>query len=59
MNSTLQCFCHIEKFVNFFKYSQQVVSMVRNNKNNLTSSFKLLIEKLWPNNYDESYSQKF
>ena len=23
MNATLQCFCHIEKFVNFFKYSQQ------------------------------------
>ena len=32
--------------------------MVRNNKNDLTSSFKLLIEKLWPNNYNESYSQK-
>ena len=59
MNATLQCFCHIEKFVNFFKYSQQVVSMVRNNKNNLTFSFKLLIEKLWPNNYSESYSQKY
>ena len=51
MNATLQCFCHIEKFVNFFKYSEQVVSMVKNDKNNLTSSFKLLIEKLWPNNY--------
>ena len=59
MNATLQCFCHIEKFVNYFKYSQHVISMVRNNKNNLTSSFKLLIEKLWPNNYDESYSQKY
>ena len=33
--------------------------MVRNNKKNLTSSFKLLIEKLWPNNYDESYTQKY
>ena len=42
MNSTLQCFCHIEKFVNYFKYSKHVISMVRNNKNNLTSSFKLL-----------------
>jgi len=59
MNATLQCFCHIEKFVNFFKYSKQVISMVRNNKNSLTSSFKLLIEKLWPNNYNESYSQKY
>ena len=35
MNTTLQCFCHIEKFVNFFKYSKNVISMVRNNKNNL------------------------
>ena len=59
MNATLQCFCHIEKFVNFFKYSQKVISMVRSNKNNLTSSFKLLIEKLWPNNYSESYPQKY
>ena len=33
--------------------------MVRNNKNNLTSSFKLLIEKLWPNNNNESFSQKY
>ena len=59
MNATLQCFCHIEKFVNFFKYSQQIISMVRNNKNNLTSSFKLLIEKLWPNNYNDFYPQKY
>ena len=59
MNATLQCFCHIEKFINFFKYSQQVKSMVKTNKNNLTSSFKLLIENLWPNNYNESYSHKY
>ena len=59
MNATLQCFCHIGKFVNFFKYSQQVITIVKNDKSNLTSSFKLLIEKLWPNNYDESYSQKY
>ena len=49
MNATLQCFCHIEKFINFFKYNHQVVEMVRKDReNNLTSSFKLLIEKLWP-----------
>ena len=59
LNAALQCFCHIEKFVNFFKYSHQVVSIVRNNENNLTSSFKLLIEKLWPNDYDEFYFQKY
>ena len=59
MNAVLQCLCHIEKFVNYFKYSHHIISIVRNNKNNLTSSFKLLIEKLWPNNYNESSSQKY
>ena len=54
MNATLQCFCHIEKFVNKFKYSKTIINKVRSDKNNLTASFKLLIEKLWPNNYDPS-----
>ena len=49
MNATLQCFCHIEKFVNFFKYNSQ---MLNNKKDNLSSSFKLLIEKLWPKDLD-------
>ena len=48
MNATLQCFCHIEKFLNFFKYSKLVTNIVKE-KDNLTASFKLLIEKLWPN----------
>ena len=59
MNATLQCFCHIEYFVNKFKYSQNIIDKVRNNKKNLTASFKLLIEKLWPNNYDPSNSPKY
>ena len=54
MNATLQCFCHIEKFINFFKYSSQINNIIQNNKNNLSSSFKLLIEKLWPDNYDNN-----
>ena len=29
MNATLQCFCHIEKFVNYFKYSQHAISLVK------------------------------
>ena len=53
MNATLQCFCHIERFVNYFKYNQNVINLVKCNKNNLTASFKLLIEKLWPNNYKD------
>ena len=50
MNATLQCFCHIKKFVEFFKYNPQVANI--QNKNNLSSSFKLLIENLWPNDYN-------
>ena len=59
MNSTLQCFCNIKKFVDFFKYSKQVANIVKNSKNNLTSSFKLLIEKLWPKNYNPVTSRKY
>ena len=57
MNATLQCFCHIEKFLNFFKYSSQVIELVKNNKDNLTASFRLLIEKLWPNNINMNNNQ--
>ena len=65
MNATLQCFCNIEEFVNFFKYNGYLINKVRNDdgKKTLSSSFKLLIEKLWPNNYyinnqQKSYSPK-
>ena len=59
MNATLQCFCHIEKFINFFKYSHQPIDIVKKDKKTLTSSFKLLIEHLWPNNYNKSTSKKY
>ena len=55
MNATLQCFAHIEKFINFFKYNSQINQL--NNKykqqqeKKLYSSFKLLIENLWPDDY--------
>ena len=50
MNATLQCFCHIKKFLDYFKYSKKVKDRTRNDKNGLTPSFKLLVENLWPNN---------
>ena len=50
MNSSLQCFCHIKKLVQFFKYSQQANNI--NDNNTLSSSFKLLIENLWPEDYN-------
>ena len=53
MNSTLQCFCHIIDFVNYFKYNHYVIDFIRKDKEKktLTSSFRLLIENLWPNNH--------
>ena len=53
MNATLQCFCSIEKFVDYFKYNKHLINTVKSdtNKSKLCSSFKLLIEKLWPDNY--------
>jgi hypothetical protein len=44
LNSILQCFCSIERFINYFKHSYKQ----SNSNNNLCSSFKLIIDKLWP-----------
>ena len=49
MNSTLQCFAHIKRFVNYFtndKYKTPVMS----NKETLSYSFKILMDKLWIDN---------
>ena len=53
MNATLQCFCNVEKFVDYFKYNKHLIDTVKNdiNKRKLCSSFKLLVEKLWPDDY--------
>ena len=53
MNATLQCLCNIPKFVNYFKFNKNLKDLVRNditygNNSMLCSSFKLLIEQLWP-----------
>ena len=50
MNATLQCLCNIEKFVDYFKYNPHLINTVKEDKDKskLCSSFKLLIEKLWP-----------
>ena len=50
MNATLQCFCHIVKFVNFFKYSKQAIEIYeKKEQDKLSYSFKILIEELWTN----------
>ena len=53
MNATLQCFCNIYKFADYFKSNKHLVDIVNKDKNNfkLCSSFKLLIGELWPDNY--------
>ena len=52
MNATLQCLCQIEKLVNFFKINLKVKEIENKYKNNstncLTTSFKYLVENLWP-----------
>ena len=52
MNATLQCLCNIPKFVNYFKYNNHLREYVKSDlvigNTKLSSSFKLLIEKLWP-----------
>ena len=54
MNATLQCFCHIEKFVEYFKYNINPNDIIEKNKNLLSTSFKILIDNLWPDNFDSS-----
>ena len=56
MNATLQCFCHIKIFVNFFKYNPQI-NKINNNNSTLSSSFKILIDQLWPDDYDFNSSK--
>jgi len=53
MNSTLQCFCHIKEFIDYFKGNSRNI----NDKATLAYSFKLLIEELWPD--DPNDAKKF
>ena len=55
MNATLQCFCHIKKFVDFFQNNPQINN---NGKETLSYSFKLLIDKMTSNDNNNSYSPK-
>ena len=52
MNATLQCLCQIEEFALYFKYDDHVNKVINNyskeKRECLTSSFKILIEEIWP-----------
>ena len=58
MNTTLQILCNIEKFVDFFKYSKQINQIIENDTKNekLSTSFKILIENLYPNDFKNGKS---
>ena len=57
MNATLQCLCQIRKLVKYFKYYPYINEVISNkysyNKLCLTTSFKELVDSLWPS---ENYS---
>ena len=59
MNATLQCLCNIQKFVDYFKYNKHLNELVREdvnlNNSKLASSFKLLVENLWPDKLSLNY----
>ena len=52
MNSTLQCFAHIKDFVEYFKKDKNKIKAI-SNKETLSYSFKILIDKLWTDNTNE------
>ena len=65
MNATLQCFCQIGILVDYFRmkpYIGEIISKYEKEKKLcLTSSFKYLVENLWPsNNYytNNQYNHK-
>ena len=62
MNSILQCFCQIEEFVSYFKYHSHVNKVIndltKEQKLFLSISFKILIEKLWPEEGNSKESSK-
>ena len=61
MNAILQCLCNIPKLVNYFKYNKTIIPTIRSDitygNNLLSSSFKLLMEKLWPDQLMAIYNK--
>ena len=61
MNATLQCFSQIQDLILNFKSNQQVYNTIAKykqmNKKCLTESFKILIDNLWPKQYDSHHSK--
>ena len=62
MNATLQCLAQIKKLIIYFKEDKQVNQTIeiykQNEKDCLTESFKILIDNLWPENYENHPNNK-
>ena len=52
INATLQCLFQIEEFALYFKYDEHINEAIdkftKKHKDSLTASFKILVEKIWP-----------
>ena len=54
LNALLQCLCHIEPLVNYFKYKFEDIKTIKNYKRSkddglcLTDYFKNIVDELWP-----------
>ena len=57
MNATLQSLCTITKLVNYFKYNKHLVEIIKKDtkKQKLCTSFKILIENLYPYQLSKNY----
>ena len=58
MNATLQCFVHIKEFVRYFKEDKTKIDVIKN-KETLSYSFKILIDKLWPEHYNKKMKKYY
>ena len=61
MNAVLQCFCQIRKLVNYFKYNSYINEVTSKyiNKQCLTTSFKELVDNLWPSANHQNSNNKY
>ena len=57
MNATLQCLCNIKRLVDYFKYNNHLIGIVKgdNNKQLLCSSFKNVMEGIYDYKRSKNY----